>query len=343
MKNIISYENLIARLFVLTVYITAISCTDDSEDTDVNNGNWVRTTPFRGTPRAGAVGVTIGSKAYVGLGYDGDEYVYDFFEFDIDQGYWITKSPFPGTLRERAVAFSIGKKAYVGLGYNRDLDVEELSDFWEYNTETDQWIRLEDFKGTARYNAVSFAIGNKGYVGTGYDGKNYNNDFWEFDPETNKWKEIVSYPGNKREEGLAFVLDAKAYVCTGRNNGSFDTGFWEYDPSTGKWTSRTPDSDEDYYDEFTVAVSRYDATAFTLNGKAYIVAGFTGAVSNATYEYDPSTQEWAAKTSFEGSARSAAVSFVLNNRAFAGMGQSGSRRFDDMWEFFPDDEYEVND
>jgi hypothetical protein len=37
-----------------------------------------------------------------------------------------------------------------------------------------------------RYSAVSFSIGSKGYIGTGYDGA-YKNDFWEYDPATNVW------------------------------------------------------------------------------------------------------------------------------------------------------------
>lgn len=43
------------------------------------------------------------------------------------------------------------------------------------------WSGIKDFSGTARSNAVGFAIGNFGYVGTGYDSLT-TKDFWVYDP-----------------------------------------------------------------------------------------------------------------------------------------------------------------
>jgi N-acetylneuraminic acid mutarotase len=318
-----------------------LSCTD-SVSTDTTVGNWTKTTPFKGRPRSGAVAFTIGSKAFVGLGYDGDDYVSDFYSFDINEGYWESRATFPGTLRERAVAFSINGKGYVGLGYNRDLDNEEIGDMWEYDPDLDTWAQLSDFPSTARYNSVGFAIGSKGYVGTGYDGDNYNSDFWEFDPSTDQWREINSYPGEKIEEGLAFVINDKGYVCTGRNNGSYNLDFWEYDPAAETWTKRTPKDDESYYDDFKTAVRRHDAVALVKDAKVYIVGGIasSGATDASVYEFDASTMAWDQKTAFEGSARSLAIAFSLNGRLFVGTGQNGTRRYDDIWEFKPDEEYD---
>ena len=153
------------------------SCSDDTED-QPTLGNWSRTTPFKGRPRSGAIVFTIGTKAFVGLGYDGDDYLADFYMMDINSGFWESKKSFPGKARERAIAFSINGLGYVGLGYNREEEKEELGDFWEYNPETNEWRQLNDFEGTARYNAIGFSIGSKGYIGTGYDGDEYNSDFW---------------------------------------------------------------------------------------------------------------------------------------------------------------------
>ncbi|MFZ6010447.1 MAG: Kelch repeat-containing protein, partial [Bacteroidota bacterium] len=280
---------------------------------------------------------TIGSKAFVGLGYDGDEYLSDFYVYDINSGFWESRKKFPGPFRERAVAFSIQGKGYVGLGYNRDLTKEELGDFWEYNPDTDEWTQVASFKGTARYNAVGFAIGSKGYVGTGYDGDTYNSDFWEFDPASNNWKEIVSYPGEKIDGGLSFVVNGLGYVCTGRNNGLYNTDFWEFDAEAVTWIKRSPDDEEDDYDEFKKAMSRHDAVAFTIGDKAYIAGGISsgGATDKAVYEFNSGNYAWDDRTSFEGSARSLAIAFVLNGRAFMGTGQNGSSRFDDIWEFNP--------
>lgn len=331
-------------LLCFVLIFVSFGC-DDGEEDDTSIGNWVRATPFKGSRRSGAVIFTIGNKAYVGLGYNGDTYFTDFYEYDLSLGFWKTKASFTGVPRERAVAFTIGNKAYIGLGYNREEDTEELKDFWEYDAATDTWTQLNDFGGSARYNAVGFAINGKGYVGTGNDGANYNGDFWEYDPSNDSWAEIISYPGQKREEATAFVIDGKAYMCAGRNNGVTDIDFWQFNAEAKTWTSLTPDDDVDYYSNFTSAVHRYGAVSFSLNGFGYVGLGITssGVADNSVWRYDPSTGEWESMVAFEGSARSQAVSFVLDSRIFVGTGQSGSSRYDDIWEFRPTEEYNEND
>jgi N-acetylneuraminic acid mutarotase len=330
-------------LFAVIIFGLISSCSDDSEE-QPTLGNWTRTTPFKGRPRSGSVVFTIGSKAFVGLGYDGDDYLTDFYMMDVNSGFWETKQSFPGIARERAIAFSINGKGYVGLGYNRDQDKEELGDFWEYNPETNTWTQLNDFAGTARYNAIGFAIGSKGYVGTGYDGDEYNSDFWEYNPSSDSWSEIKSYPGEKIEGGMALLINGKAYICGGRNNGLYNTDFWEFDPTGSEivWTDKAPSDDESYYTDFKTAVSRHDGVAFTVENKAFIMGGIasSGSTSGTVYEFDQTTSVWDARTTFEGSARSLAVAYVLEGRAFVGTGQSGSSRFDDVWEFKPNEEYD---
>jgi N-acetylneuraminic acid mutarotase len=334
--------NKLKASFLFVMILLACSCSDTDDDDTDTIGNWTKTTPFKGRPRSGAISFTIGTKAYVGLGYDGDEYVSDFYVYDIALGYWETKSPFPGVLRERAVSFSVDGKGYIGLGYNRDEDKEELGDFWEYDPTTDEWTRLSDFQGTARYNAVAFAIGNKAYIGTGYDGDKYNSDFWEYDVSEGTWAEIASFPGEKIESGFSFVIDGKAYVAGGRNNGLYNADFWTFDPESQAWTSKAPDDDESYYDEFVAAVKRHDAVALSVEDRAYVMTGYgsSGVVSGSVYEYDAVENSWEEKTSFEGAARTMAVAFVLNNRIFVGTGQNGSSRYDDVWEFKPTESYD---
>ena len=140
------------------------------------------------------------------------------------------------------------------------------------------------------------------------------------------------------------LIDGKAYICGGRNNGLYNTNFWEFDPTGAEivWTQRALDDDNSYYDDFKAAVSRYDAVTFTIEGKGYIMGGVasTGATNGAVYEFDATTSMWDARTTFEGSARSLAVAYVLSGRAFVGTGQNASSRFDDVWEFKPNEEYD---
>lgn len=319
------------------------SCATDEEETTI--GNWSKTVPYKGRPRSGAVSFTIGDKVFAGLGFDGDDYITDFYVYDVNEGYWSTLNNFEGTPRERAVAFVIDGKAYVGLGYNRDLDKEELGDFWEYDPNTDDWAQVKDFEGTARYNAVAFAIGQTGYVGTGYDGDNYNSDLWQYDVTNDDWIEIVSYPGEKIESGVAFVVNGKGYIGAGVNNGSYSNDFWEFTPDEdqvgGTWVKRTPASTSSYYDEFKAAVYRTNAVALTWGTKVYLVGGVvSGVVSRDVYEFDATTFGWDDRTSFEGAARTTAIGFVLDDRIFVGTGSNGSSQFDDVWEFKPTEEYD---
>ena len=278
------------------------------------------------------------------MGYDGDDYLSDFYVMDINSGYWEAKQNFPGLAARAGDSFQHQWQGVCGLGYNRDEDEEELGDFWEYDPETNTWKQVSSFGGTARYNAIGFSIGSKGYIGTGYDGDGYNSDFWEYDPTADLWKEIKSYPGEKIEGGLAMVVGGKAYLCAGRNNGLFNTDFWEFDPSGSDimWTKRSPDDDEAYYDDFKAAVSRYDAVTFTVEDKAYIMGGShrRAATNGSVYEFDATTSMWDERTSFEGSPRSLAVAYVLEGRAFVATGQNASSRYDDVWEFKPNEEYD---
>ena len=64
--------------------------------------------------------------------------------------------------------------------------------------ELDFWTQKASFPGTSRSSAAAFSVENKGYFGTGYNGKDYFNDFWEYNPDTNTWNSKADYPGSAR-------------------------------------------------------------------------------------------------------------------------------------------------
>jgi N-acetylneuraminic acid mutarotase len=351
MKNVIKV--MILGIFIMVVLMPIQSCNDD-DDTTVY-GNWVKTIPFAGAPRSGTVYFTIGDKVYAGLGYNpnsvNSEYVTngyfkDFYVYDESEGYWLRRASFPGVLRERGIAFNVDGKGYIGLGYNR-YSGTILRDVWEYDPEEDTWEQKDDFLGSPRYNAVGFVIDNKGYVGTGYDDAgNINSDFYEYTPSEDSWTQIKSYPGDKRESAFSFVLNGKVYIGGGTSNSLYSTDFFEYDPITQTWTNlEIKDEDDSYYDEFRAAVLRKEAVAFTLENKGYIATGIGsgGGLTSTVYEYNPVTMAWTEKTAFEGASRSLAMVFVLNEKAFVGIGQNGTSRYDDVWEFRPNEEEDEDD
>jgi N-acetylneuraminic acid mutarotase len=322
-------------LLLLMIGLFFVACNDDDDDDDL--GNWIEQSDFEGLPRSNAVNFVVNNKVYIGTGYNADsddEYLNDFWMYDPNNDSWVPIADFPGVARTGAVAFVINEKAYVGTGYNGK---EKLNDFWEYDPVNDEWTRKADFAGTARYGAVGFALADKGYIGTGYDG-NDTRDFWMYDPATDQWVQSVSMGGSKRKYAVAFTIGEKAYVCTGINNGIYQTDLWEFDPTTITWTQKIDLDDDDEW-----SITRNNGSAFTLNGKGYVTLGSTSGVLNDIWEYDPTADTWSSKTDFEGSARQEASAYVINNRAYVGLGRSGSYYFDDFWEFKPNEEYDDED
>ena len=90
---------------------------------------WTQKADFGGTARNGAVGLSIGSKGYIGTGFDSSTQK-DFWEFEPATNTWTQRVDFGGTAREDAVAFSIGNAGYVTTGF---LNFYNKQDLWEYD------------------------------------------------------------------------------------------------------------------------------------------------------------------------------------------------------------------
>ncbi len=335
--------NNVRFLFIMSGLLWLTGCTkSDSTDDDVL-GNWIRRSDFEGVARSEAVSFVINNKGYIAGGYDGTDRLRDLWQYDATQNFWVQRADFPGTPRSSATGFAINDKGYMGTGYD---GVDKLKDFWEYDAAANTWARKADFGGSARYDAVSFGLSGKGYITTGYDG-NYLKDLWEYNPGTNSWIQRTSMGGSKRSGATAFIYQNKAYVCSGINNGSSTSvnDLWVFDPAAAApWTEKrkiSNVSDDDYDDKY--AIVRGNAVSFIMNNKAYLCTGENGTALQDTWEYDFGTDVWTKKTGYEGTARTGAAGFSLNNRGFLLTGRSSNTPFDDMREFFPDKEYDSND
>lgn len=312
------------------------SCSTDDDGDDI--GNWTSRSVFDGAPRSSAASFVIDNIGYVGTGYDGDDYLTDFWSYDIAGDFWVQKADFPGIARSSAVGFSVSSTGYIGTGYDADSALE-LDDFWAYNPSSNSWTQKADFSGGNRRGAVAFAAGDKGYLGTGFDGDNDRKDFWEYSPTTDEWTEVFGYGGSKRRYATTFSIDDKVYLVTGVNNGLYVEDVWEFTPATGVWDSKNDlDYDEDYY------ITRSNALGFSLNGYGYVSCGYSGGVLGSTWQYNPGDDTWEQLTSLEATSRQDAVSFTsANNQAFVLLGRSGSLYLDDNYEFFPQEELNEDD
>ncbi|MFC5045621.1 Kelch repeat-containing protein [Aquimarina hainanensis] len=324
----------IKRRIVGIIAIAAISISCNNDD-DFERGNWVESSVFDGIPRSSAASFVIGNKGYVGTGYDGDDYLQDFWEYDMEGDFWVQKADFPGIRRSAATGLAIGSMGYIGLGYDGDF---ELSDFWEYNPTANVWTQKTDFKGGPRRAAVGFGSSSKGYVGTGYDGDNDQKDFWVFEPTTNEWTKLEGFGGDKRRDATTFQIGNKVYLGTGQSNGLNKTDFWEFDLSSEKWT-RKKDLDED--DDYSIA--RSNATGFELNGLGYIATGYNAGAVGSIWEYNPSSDVWEEITKLEALPRQDAISFSNGSSAFVLLGRNGGIYLDDNYQLFPQEEYNEDD
>src|SRR5947207_1360240 len=100
------------------------------------------------------------------------------------------------------------------------------------------WTQKANFGGAARYWAVGFSIGTKGYIGTGLDNTVYKKDFWEWDQATNTWTQKADFGGTARPQAVAFSIGTKGYVGTGADALGNVKDFWEWNQTTNTWTKK---------------------------------------------------------------------------------------------------------
>ncbi|MBI4930251.1 MAG: T9SS type A sorting domain-containing protein [Bacteroidetes bacterium] len=193
------------------------------------------------------------------------------------------------------------------------------------------WTQKANFGGTARWYAVGFSIGTKGYIGTGDDGSvPFKKDFWEWDQSTDVWTQKANFGGTARRKAVGFSIGTKGYIGTGdANTGGYQQDFWEWDQSTNVWTQKT---------NFGGAAREF-AVGFSIGTKGYIGTGydnFFGPHYKDFWEWDQSTDVWTQKADFGGTARYVAVGFSIGTKGYIGTGDTsiyGGGFKKDFWEW----------
>ncbi|MEP3837119.1 MAG: kelch repeat-containing protein [Algibacter sp.] len=196
------------------------------------------------------------------------------------------------------------------VGCNNDDDDSD-----EYGN----WVESSSFDGDSRGNAVSFTIGDKGYLVTGYDGDDYLSDTWEYNSEGDYWIKKADFPGTARSGAVGFTIDGKGYLGTGYDGNDELKDFWEYDPDTNQWTQKADFG----------GTARYGAIGFSINGYGYIGTGYDGSEQKDFYKYDASTNTWEQVVGFGGQKRQNASVFVIDDIAYIATGiHNGSVEYD---------------
>ncbi len=290
--------------------------------------------------RGHAVGFAIGSKGYVGLGSTLSN-MKDLWEFNPTSNTWSRKTDFPGTGAADATVFSIGTKGYVCAAGVLPGDGLHL---WEYDPLTNAWTRKADINVglvdqfgatlTSLREAVSFSIGNKGYVGTGSGffsepggGRGILiKKFWEFDPSSNTWTQKAD-AAFSTAQASAFAIGSNGYLVV---SDSPVNSFTQFSSISNSWTNKAPFS----------GVLRNDAVGFSIGTKGYYGTGVSLANPPQKlgdfWEYDPATNAWTQKANVGGGARSSAVGFSIGTKGYVGTGlDAAGTRIQDFWEYSP--------
>lgn len=198
------------------------------------------------------------------------------------------------------------------------------------------WVKKNDFAGFKREQAVSFSIGNRGYVATGVDtSETVLSDLWEYNPDLDSWTQRANLPTIGRRSASAFAVNGKGYVGLGLSADEATLGtkfsdFWEYTPTSNTWLQKAS-----YPGGFGGGV--YYATAFAADNKGYVCGGKIGPsyYINELWEYKPSLDQWTQRASFPGGIRYNMSSLTINNVAYVGLGTDQDAYRCDWWRYHP--------
>jgi N-acetylneuraminic acid mutarotase len=258
-------------------------------------GNWVgsgsaagpgqtQLDSFPGIGRNSAVAFNIGDTGYVGTGYDGNNFLKDFYAYIPATNVWVRKADFLGSARYDAVGFALQGKGYIATGY----DGSYQADCYQYNPSTDTWKYVDQYPGGKCSQAVAFVSNDTtAFVCTGSNNGNTavcnqlcaltvtpgttSGITWtrkrhisNFD--TQSFDDLYAMV---RQNAVAFVMGNFAYLTTG-NNGAERVDTWEYDIAHDLW----------YQETSFEGPAREGAVGFTINvngvDRGYVGTGRSG-------------------------------------------------------------------
>lgn len=229
------------------------------------------------------------------------------------------------TLKKTSLALLVASASLVQFSCNKDVDADKLGNWYKTG--------IPSFGGSARSHTVSFVIGSKGYIGTGYTNETISRvkDFWSYNATGKIWSQVADFAGTGRQDAVAFVVGGKAYVGTGYDANpvtdlAYKKDFYQYDPATNKWTAIAD-----------FPATRQYASAFVVNEKGYVGLGYNGAnFYQDFYEYNVASNTWTERATFTGGKRRGANAFTLGGIAYVGFGQNNSSvNTKDLYQFDP--------
>lgn len=283
---------------------------------------WKKIANFPGTERYGATSFSIDSDGYVGMGnqYYGDYYK-DFYKYNSQNNSWKKIADFPGEARKYAIGFSYKGKGYVGFGY---ANHHYYNDIWEYDPNTDTWLKVIENKNIRTYEDAYFLIEEELFIVT-------QTGVYKLNLENMTFSNLGQFTGNYRFYTTGFSLNDKGYLFAGQQPGNtYMKDLWEYDSKANVWTKLSELAGSEFRDS---------PISFSLGERLFMGLGGFSDAYNDIFEYDIINNEWYKLENLPGEGRSHATSFTIEDKAYIGTGYDEYiYQFSDFYEFNPNKE-----
>lgn len=177
---------------------------------------------------------------------------------------------------------------------------------YRFNPVDKKWTNLGLTTTLNYYNeGSSVVLNNKLYVIEGY------NNIHEYNPVNNLWQK--------------YTFQMPAHVCFGLNNRLWCGGINQIE-----FYEINPESNFSYVSKgvFPLTYSNL-ASYFTIANKGYVIFS-----NKQVWQFNPNNLTWQRKNDFPGQGRSRAISFVIGDYAYFGLGVS-DLLYDDIWMYDP--------
>lgn len=192
--------------------------------------------------------------------------------------------------------FSYGSKIYGGLRYYQS----DTSYFFSIDPLNSSHQPLARFPGIYDMNAISFLVGNKGYVVSGYTASQ-SCKVWEYDFAANTWTNIGNSPLGKRRGGIAMVLNNKVYMGLGYELINFNGQIIRVYKKD--WIEYTPGESYHAIKANFPGTGRNEAQGFIMNNSIYLGSGEnmnTQTIHKDLWRYNSSSNSWTQQASWPG-------------------------------------------
>jgi len=191
--------------------------------------------------------------------------------------------------------FSYQGKIYSGM--MPGVDFKETF-FYSIDPVTGASNTLATFPGIPTYQPITFVLGDKGYLISGYNNTTTSR-VWEYNFATNVWSNKGNSPLGKRTGGIAMVANGKVFMGLGYENTTFNgQTIRRYKKD---WLQYTPGSAYSAIKADFPGQARSEAKGFVVNNSPHLGFGKSGSTYYKDFwKYNPSSNTWTQQPNWPG-------------------------------------------